>query len=386
MEDMEGRVGWEVPAPVIDAFGFGGAPIGAEPLVGGHIHENVLVTCSGGRYVLQRLNDRVFPDVDAVLSNGERLVAHLRAKGRRGPELVETGHGALSFRAPDGSRWRAFRHLEGTVGRSVPSGPDDAFEAARAFADYLVALADFPGPPLAETIEHFHDLPHRLDALEAVTAADPVGRRSGVSEEMDRARRLAGHVAEQLRAGAGRRRVRVVHNDAKLSNVRFEAQTGRAACVIDLDTTMAGHVAYDVGELVRTATTHSPEDARDEATVDFDLDLLGAVASGYFAARPPVEWWEIEALSLAGPRMAVENGLRFLADHLAGDQYFTVTRSGQNLDRCRTQLRLTELMLEAEAESRACFVGATRFGRAAPATPDDHRRGPHGPGSMGSPS
>ncbi len=383
---MERRVGWGVPAPVIDAFHFEGAPTVAEPLVGGLVHENVLVTCTGGRYVLQRLNDRVFPDVDAVLANGERLVAHLLAKGRRGPELVETGDGALSFRAPDGSKWRAFRYLEGTVGRSILTGPDDAFEAARAFADYLVALADFPAPPLAVTIEHFHALPHRLDALEAVAAADPVGRRSGVSAEVDRARRLAGHVAEQLRAGAERPCVRIVHNDAKLSNVRFDAQTGQAACVIDLDTTMAGHVAYDVGELVRTATTHSPEDARDEATVDFDLDLLGALASGYFAPRPPLDASEIEAMSLAGPQMAVENALRFLADHLAGDQYFTVTRSGQNLDRCRTQLRLTELMLGSEVESRACFVRAARSVRAAPAIADDRRRGPQGPGSVRSTS
>jgi len=383
MVDMERGVGWGVPASVIDAFRFEGAPIGAEPLAGGHIHENVLVRCTGGRYVLQRLNDRVFPDVDAVLSNGERLVAYLRAKGRRGPELVETGDGALSLRAPDGSRWRAFRFLEGTVGRSILTDPDDAFEAARAFADYLVALADFPAPPLAVTIEHFHDLPHRLDALEAVSAADPVGRRSGVSEEVDRARRLAGDVAEQLRAGAGRPCVRIVHNDAKLSNVRFDARTGRAACVIDLDTTMPGHVAYDVGELVRTAATHSPEDARDEATVDFDLDLLDALASGYFAARPPVDASEIEAMSLAGPHMAVENALRFLVDHLAGDRYFTVTRSGQNLDRCRTQLRLTELMLESEVDSRACFVRAARSVRADPATAEDRRRGLHGRGSVG---
>ena len=364
MGDMKGLERSPVPLPVIDAFRFEGARIGTEPMAGGHIHQNFLVTCSSRRYVLQRLNDRVFPDIDAAVSNVERVVAHLRAKGRSGPVLVETRDGALSLRAADASRWRAFLLPRGDGGRSTLTGPDDAFEAARAFASYLVALADFPSPPLAVTIEHFHDLPHRRDALEAVVAADPAGRRSGASEELEGARRLADHVDGQLRAGVEHQFPRTVHNDAKLSNVRFDAQTGEAACVIDLDTTMPGHVAYDVGELVRTVTTHAPEDAFEEATVDFDLDLLDALASGYFAARPHVESSEIDAMSLAGPHMAVENALRFLADHLAGDRYFAVTRAGQNLDRCRTQLRLTELMLEAEVESRACFARAARAGRA----------------------
>ncbi len=365
MEDVDALVGGEVSPAALEAFGFEGIEVRTEPLGGGHIHRNFLVTCSGGRYVLQQVNDRVFPDVDAMLSNVQRVVAHLRGSGRRCPELVETQGGGLSFPAADASRWRAFRYLEGTVGRSTPAGPADAFEAARAFGDYLVALVDFPGPPLAQTIERFHDLDLRLDTLEAVAAADPVGRRSGVCHELDRARRLGRDVMEEVGARGRRPSVRIVHNDAKLSNVRFDAETGQAACVIDLDTTMAGLVAYDIGELVRTAATHVPEDAPDEATVDFDLELLDALSSGYFAAGPPLEPAEVDSMSVAGPHMAVENALRFLTDHLAGDRYFSVGRAGQNLDRCRTQLVLTELMLDKEAESRSCFARAARSSGAA---------------------
>jgi Ser/Thr protein kinase RdoA (MazF antagonist) len=351
---------WDVPGSALDAFCFEGARIGAEALAGGHIHLNFVVTCTGGRYVLQRLNHRVFPDIDAVLSNVERVVSHLRAGGRNGPELVETPGGALSFRAADGSTWRAFRFLEGTMGRTTLSGPDDAFEVARAFADYMVALADLPGPPLAATIERFHDLDHRLEGLDAAAAADAVGRRSGVLEELGRARRLGQHVADELSAKNQRSRVRVVHNDAKLANVRFDTGTGLAVCVVDLDTTMPGIAGYDVGELVRTATTHAPEDATDVATVDFDLELLDALSSGYFGAHPRLEASEVDTLALAGPHMAVENAVRFLTDHLVGDRYFAVERRAQNLDRCRTQLRLTELMLEAQAASRACILRAAR--------------------------
>ena len=154
--------------------------------------------------------------------------------------------------------------------------------------------------------------------------------------------------------------------------------------MIDLDTTMAGHVGYDVGELVRTVATHAPEDARDDSAVDFDLELLDALASGYLGAGPWVTRAEIDAMALGGPLMAVENALRFLADHVAGDRYFATSRAGQNLDRCRTQLRLTELTLENHAESRACFARAFRANHTCGADQAvDQRSGDRGPGGSG---
>ncbi len=364
---MPSRAGSDVPPEVIDAFRFDGDAVGAQPVPGGHIHRNILLTCTGGRYVLQRLNDRVFPDIDAVLGNVERIVAHLAARGASAPVLVDARGGGRSFRDATGSTWRAFHYLEGTVGRTTPAGPSDAFETGRAFALYLVAMAEFPGPPPARTIDRFHDLEHRLANLDAAGAADPVGRRAQVHAELDRARTLGRHVAVAL-ATAATSPVRIVHNDAKLSNVRFDADSGEARCVVDFDTTMAGHVRHDVGELVRTTTTHAPEDAREVAVVHFDLELLDAVVTGYFAARPDLTPDEIDSLALGGPEMAVENALRFLTDHLVGDRYFAVDRPGHNLERGRAQLRLTELMLEAHAESVACFA---RAARTAPSRPPE---------------
>jgi N-acetylhexosamine 1-kinase len=352
--------GPDLPREVIDAFRFDGDVVGAEPVPGGHIHRNILLICTGGRYVVQRLNSRVFPDIEAVLGNVERIVGHLRERGASAPVLVDTRRGGRSFRDAAGSAWRAFHYLERTVGRTTVAGPSDAFETGRAFALYLVAMAEFPDPPLARTIDRFHDLEHRLATLESAAAADPVGRRIQVHAEIERARTLGRHVTVELGTVTTLSPVRIVHNDAKLSNVRFDAGTGEARCVVDFDTTMAGQVRHDVGELVRTTATHAPEDARDIATVDFDMELLDALASGYFAARPGLTPDEIASMALGGPEMAVENAVRFLTDHLVGDRYFAVDRPSHNLDRCRAQLRLTELMLEAHAESVASFTGAAR--------------------------
>jgi Ser/Thr protein kinase RdoA (MazF antagonist) len=355
---MDGRPGPGIAGAIIDAFCFDGAVVASAPLPGGHIHRNLLLTCTGGRYVLQQLNDRVFADLDAVLGNVERVTTHLAASGRRCPELVATRSGGLSHREPDGSVWRAFHFLEGTEGRVVPESPTDVFEAARLFADYVKALGDLPGPPLTATIDRFHDLPHRLAALDVAAATDPVGRLSDVLHDLDRARRL-GHQVEDAQPD-GAVPGRTVHNDAKLSNVRLDIDSGLGACVVDLDTTMPGRIQYDVGELVRTTTTHTPEDAADPRDVDFDLERLDALSAGYLAAGPRLEGAELDAMATAGPLMAVENAVRFLTDHLDGDVYFAVDRSGQNLDRCRTQLRLTELMLDSQAEMAASFARAAR--------------------------
>jgi hypothetical protein len=42
--------------------------------------------------------------------------------------------------------------------------------------------------------------------------------------------------------------------------------------------------------------------------------------------------------------MTLECGMRFLADHIAGDVYFHISRPGQNLDRARTQFKLVSEM------------------------------------------
>ena len=218
------------------------------------------MTCQGGRYVLQQLNDVVFSDMALLLKNVERVSTHLKTAGRGGPELVAARDGTFSFQAADGSTWRAFHFLEGTVGGETLGGPEFVYEAARCFADFPVALADIPGPPLAETIARFHDLAHRLATLEAAARADPVGRRAAVGDQIDRARRLSRAVADELAARDRGTPVRTVHNDAKPSNLRFDVATARATCVIDLDTTMPGSLRHDVGELIRTTTSHAPED------------------------------------------------------------------------------------------------------------------------------
>jgi hypothetical protein len=59
--------------------------------------------------------------------------------------------------------------------------------------------------------------------------------------------------------------------------------------------------------------------------------------------------------------MTLECGMRFLTDHLEGDEYFKIHRENQNLDRCRTQFKMVEDM-ELRYDQMAGIVDKYRQG------------------------
>jgi Ser/Thr protein kinase RdoA (MazF antagonist) len=360
------------------AFQIPGRFAGAAPVKFGHIHDTFAATYREGetprRYIHQRLNDRVFRDLGALMDNVLRVTSHqlkaLRSAGdtdaeRRCLLLIPTRDGRPFHVTADGESWRTFRFLEGARSRNAIEEPAQAREVALAFGRFAVVLRDLPPPPLATTIPGFHDLGARFAAFEEAIAADPHQRAASVSAEIDRAAARF-HDLGRLLADRGFDRLprRIVHNDCKINNVMLDDATGEGLCVIDLDTVMEGTVLCDFGELVRTATSHSPEDELNLSSMRFELELFRAVAQGYLeGAAPLLREEEVGILPLSGPVMALENAIRFLTDHLLGDVYFRIHRDGHNLDRFRAQLRLVELMHEHREVMRVIVEEAWCGGR-----------------------
>jgi Ser/Thr protein kinase RdoA (MazF antagonist) len=365
----------EVVRRASERFALPGKVVEVAPHGSGHIHETFAVSCEQGgcrrRFVVQRLNTAIFRDPDALMGNLVRIARHLRAalarSGAPDPERrhlapVPTRDGATHHVDEEGGVWRAFPRVEGARSHDLVDGPAQAREAARAFGAFVAVLADLPPPPLAETIPRFHDLASRCAALEAASRADPVGRVRAAAPELASARALAERLERALAptplAALPRR---TVHNDCKLNNLLLDDVTGEGLCVIDLDTVMEGSVLFDFGELVRTGSCAAPEDEVRLERVRVDRELLDALAAGFAAgADSLLDAGELAALPLAGPLMALENGVRFLADHLEGDRYFRIHRSGHNLDRARVQLRLAERLLAEEAALRRSLERAAR--------------------------
>ncbi len=331
----------------------------ANPYGSGHIHDTYCVTFDDGdreeRIILQRINTTIFKNPVAVMENIERVTDHLRSQvadrtdaDRRVLRLVPARSGVAWHVDPEGGYWRAYRFIDGANSFDAVSSARQALEAARAFGEFQRRLADLPGPRLHESIPGFHDSVQRFAAFERAVGEDVAGRcetaRDQISFAMAR-RTLAGAL---LNAGLPER---VTHNDSKLNNVLLDDATGEGICVIDLDTVMPGLAAYDFGDMVRTMTCPAAEDEHNLSRVTMDFELFEAVLRGYLdGAGSFLTAQERKSLIIGAKVIVFEQGIRFLADYLAGDTYYKVSRPEQNLDRCRTQFKLLDSIEQQEAE------------------------------------
>lgn len=350
-------------AEIASLFGVEGAYAGSRRIESGHIHDTYLVDYSPGshpqRIILQRINTGVFPDPEAVMANLLTLKEYASsavdraARVIRMPEPIVSHSGVHIVRDRDNGPWRALSYVDGNSLASAVS-TRHASAAAEAFGHFQATFLDLAPDALVETIPRFHDTPHRFSSFETAVNTDIRNRaRSSLPEiEFAAERRSLCSILTDL-SDAGQLPTRVVHNDAKISNIIF-TRAGKPPCIIDLDTVMPGYSLCDFGDMVRSMTCRSAEDERDLGKVRVDPELFSAVAQGYLrVAAGFLTHVERHHLLAAARLIAFETGLRFLTDYLCGDTYFRVQRPAQNLDRCRAQFSLVEDLETRDAEFSA---------------------------------
>ena len=311
------------------------------------------MTALGDGYLLQRLNPEVFLDGDAVMHNIAAVTMHLAGRVRHLPDarrralaLVPSPDGAFAWRATDGALWRAFRFIDQSRSCANAMTVQEAHQVGRAYGLFQQMLQDYDGPSLVETIAGFHDTSARLGALERAASHDSTGRTAKAQAEIAFALargRYASVLPPLIASGA--LPARIVHNDAKASNVLLDAVTGEALAVVDLDTVMPGTLLYDVGDLIRSIASPTDEDEPLLARITVQPAPLTAMSSGFLGAcGRALTDAEREHFVFAGLLLTYEQGIRFLSDFLEGDRYYRTSRPGQNLDRARAQFRLLELL------------------------------------------
>lgn len=338
-------------ADVVQLFQVRGDFAGVAPFGNGHINDSYCaVFLEAGvpvRFILQRINGNIFKNPAALMENIERVTSHLAARGSGEPDcdrrvltLIPARNGRTWIVDAAGNHWRMFRFIEGAHAYEAVETTGQAFQAARAFGRFQRLLVDLPAPRLQETIPDFHHTPKRFAALERAIALDVAGRAIQVKQEIEFACAHQSMTGVLLDANLPQR---VAHNDTKFNNVLLDDATGEGICVIDLDTVMSGLALYDFGDMVRTTTSRAMEDERDLSRVAMQFPMFEAVTRGYLAAASSfLTKAEKQYLGFSGKLVTFEQGIRFLADYLAGDPYYKVHRDGQNLDRCRTQFKLVE--------------------------------------------
>lgn len=347
---------------ILSQFDLPGALLSAGRFGSGLINETFLCefSDSGGvrKYILQHINKSVFTRPDQVMENVAAVTEHLQARLRREgvadpasvtPALVRTRDGRSHHIDGTGEYWRMFRFIEAGEVADIVRDAAHAYEVGRGLGRFQALVADLPPGRLHDTLPGFHHTPLYLGQLDSAVRLDPQGRLAGAQAEIafvQTRRHLAPVLTDLMESG--RVPIRVVHNDPKVNNVLIDKRTGKALCMLDLDTVKPGIVHFDFGDCVRSAANPAGEDARDLDSVVFDRSRYDALRDGYLCeASSFLARQETDLLPASVKVITFELGVRFLADHLNGDVYFRARYPGHNLHRCRVQFRLLESMEQA---------------------------------------
>ena len=335
---------------ILQNFRLEGSPVACSRYGSGHINQTYLVTTDAPhRYILQRINQRVFADVPALMENIHAVTKHLAAQDpdpRHVLTLIPALDGCPYCMDEAGEYWRVYEFITGGISLNSVGSPEEFYQSAVAFGRFQNMLADFPAETLHETIAHFHDTPVRYRAFHEAVAADAAGRLHKAEPEIAFAlahEQEGGYLMRLL--AAGDLPLRVTHNDTKLNNVILDEKDRTALCVIDLDTVMPGLVANDFGDSIRFGANTAAEDETDLGKVGLSLPLYETYVSGFLhVCGARLTKLETDTLPVGARMMTLENGVRFLADYLQGDPYYKIERPEQNLDRARTQFALVRDM------------------------------------------
>lgn len=324
---------------------FPGTTIATPTPVGeGLINQTWQLDTSDGRWLLQKINTNLFRNPEALMANFKAIAEHLLNDTEyplRVAAPVATSDGRLFYTDPNGDCWRIFPFFDNTFAPERLPTPEQAYEAAKAYAHFIKSLRDFPAETLYEPLPGFHDTVARYKQFRSVLENDPVGRLASVGDEVEAvlaAEKYALEVHHLIHSG--QLPVRVTHNDTKAGNVLLDATTQRAVSVIDWDTVMPGTVLSDYGDMVRTFVSDRYED--DPAYgLQIRPEVLDALDKGFLeVAGSFLTPTEIASLPLGARWIVTEQALRFLTDYIAGDVYYKVKDGEHNLRRARNQMAL----------------------------------------------
>ena len=333
-----------------------------EPYGSGHINSTWLAIhkSDDGKEVknlMQKISTVAFKNPEQLMENIVGVTEFLRDKVEEDGTLtvIPTLDGKSFYLDEFGSYWRVYKFVENATAYQQIENDNDFYTCGLAFGEFQQMLAEYPAEKLYETIPNFHNTPSRFADFKKALAEDKMGRAKDVQAEIDFV------LAHECKADAitsklesGEIPYRVTHNDTKLNNILIDNATGKAKCVIDLDTVMPGAAAYDFGDSIRFGASTGAEDETDLSKISVDVHLFEVFAKGYLStANKFLTPAEKDSLVTGAYLMTLECGVRFLTDYLNGDVYFKIHRENHNLDRCRTQFKLVSDMEAKEAELRS---------------------------------
>ncbi len=334
-----------------------------DPLGEGLINDTYLVKSDSGlpsEWILQKLNKKVFQQPDRLMANLSKLLEHATNESRKDgcqirirlPKIHLTQNLETYFVDCDGEYWRALEYIANSQTLQTIRHESDAEQIGFALGQFHRLVATMNTDCLHDILPGFHDCPAYLDDFHASLQRSNklinfTDLRYAI-EFLDK-RKTSVAVLENAKR-SGHLKIRAIHGDPKINNILFDSDDQRAVSLIDLDTVKPGLFQYDIGDCLRSACNRQSED-RESTAVDFDLDICRLILKAYLAETATIlNDYDYRYLYDAIHLLPLELGIRFLTDHLDGDEYFKVEYAGQNLLRALVQFRLTERIEQQDSQ------------------------------------
>ena len=339
-------------------FETGSKNIQVEEIGHGNINGTFLVTLDSveeKHFVLQRINQNVFPQPKLVMRNMSIFTKHVRQRlqdsplssNRRWevPKVLLTKNNQDHFIDAENSFWRAINFIDKAETFDTIKDNQLASEVGYALGMFHNLISDLPVDKLADTLPGFHVTPTYLKQYENVETQFQVSSKSSEVEycrEFINSRKNWAQVLENAQIQE-RLHLRPIHGDPKVNNVMIDTFSGQAISIIDLDTVKPGLVHYDIGDCLRSGCNPLGEETEYWERVSFNTDICQSVLGGYLSVAKDFLTendyiYMYDAIRL----IAFELGLRFFTDYLAGNVYFKVKNPEHNLARALVQFKLTE--------------------------------------------
>ena len=348
---------------IAQEFYTGGQVLDIKEFGNGNINDTYIVTTDSTdepQFILQRINTHVFKQPRLIMKNMRAFTEHIRRRARdeghrwEMPRVLSTSDGIDYHIDTEGSFWRAISYVKGAQSYDTIRDLDHAREVGYALGSFQNLISDLPIEHLSDTLEGFHITPHYLQQYDLALSKNGFRSNPELKYCLDfvEHRRAFTSILEDARE-QGKLQLRAMHGDPKVNNVMIEESTGHAISIVDLDTVKPGLVHYDIGDCMRSGCNPLGEETEDWEAVHFDPETGSAILEGYLTqARTFLTASDYVYLFDSIRLLTFELGIRFLADHIAGNVYFKVKHSKHNLQRALVQFKLTESIEAHEADIR----------------------------------
>ncbi|HLV40160.1 phosphotransferase enzyme family protein [Xanthomarina sp.] len=337
-------------------------------LASGHINDTYLVSCSNDvNYVLQKINNQVFTNLNNIIINKVIVSAHLKNTYKKTDSkyqvagFIKSKNDAFFIEAYNGC-WTLMEYIPNSKTIDRAENEKQVFEAGKLFGNFIASTSTIKTNQIIETLQKFHSVPFRFYQFEEALKQAQASRKTEAQALIDFVFELQ---LDMFKLSELKEKntfpLRITHNDAKLSNILFDKDDNGLA-VIDLDTVMPGIVHFDFGDSIRSICSNTVEDSEDLEQTTINLKFYQAYCKGFALETTNIlTSEEINYLPLGIKTLMYIMGLRFLTDYLNNDVYYKIAHEKHNLVRAKNQMALLKSAIQYYDEIKRITYSSYRL-------------------------